>query len=73
VTDENCRYEAGTTLLKLYREQSINVVAELQGGVIGYTCNQGMVTLNWADVYPSVDFGETYNWNPTCVIWCWKN
>ncbi|MCK4795963.1 MAG: hypothetical protein KAT05_01205 [Spirochaetes bacterium] len=73
VTDENCRYEAGTTFFKLYGEQHINVVAELKGGVIGYTRGHGMATLNWTDVYPSVDFGEVYNWNPTCEIWCWKD
>lgn len=73
VTDENCRYEAGTTLLKLYKEQSINVIAKLSDGVIGYTCSRGEATLNWSEVYASVDFGEAYNWNPTCKILCWKN
>ena len=73
VTDENCRYEAGKTFFKLYREQSINVVVKLQGGITGYTSDSGMATLNWADVYPSVDFGEAYNWNPTFEILYWKN
>jgi len=35
--------------------------------------DSGMATLNWADVYPSVDFGEAYNWNPTFEILYLKN
>jgi len=73
VTDQFCRFEVPTVSFKLYREQPITATAIVQGGIQGYEFLPAAETLNWVDVYPFKNFGETYAWETTMFIQCITN
>ena len=70
VTNKFCGFEVPTVSFKLYREQPIEAKANVQGGIQGYEFVPAIKTLNWLDVYPMTDFGETYSWEVFLFIQC---
>jgi hypothetical protein len=66
-TDE-CNYDSESVSFKLYREQPIEVDVSTQYVPGGYTLSEGYAKLEWEDVYPSNDFGETTSWVPTVIV-----
>ncbi|MGB5288855.1 MAG: hypothetical protein WBQ32_08110 [Ignavibacteriaceae bacterium] len=73
VTDLNCNFETPTVSFKLYRGQPIVASAFVQGGIQGYEFTPVVNALNWSDVYPLKDFGETYTWETFLHINCTGN
>ena len=55
---------------KLYKEQEIEAVLNVQGGYRDFypVLSVHFQTLTWAEVKESVDFGETYSWMPMFQI-----
>jgi hypothetical protein len=63
-TDNYCKTEfTGHQHFKLYREQLIEVKAYSENVPVGYTQVRGYVLVDWDDVYPEFDFGDTYTTN----------
>lgn len=66
----SCKFETGTATFKLYREQPIEIIAYVEEVESGYTQVRGVDFLSWDEVYPSHDFGDTYNYTSNVnVIW----
>lgn len=61
---------------EVYKEQPVKVIVKPTGGnlpnLLGgaewngsdYRVSNNVKTLNWTDIYPANDFGDTYYWNP---------
>jgi len=66
----SCYYNSEQVSFKLYKEQPIEVDVSTEYVPAGYTQSEGYSLLEWEDVYPGKDFGETYSWQPTVdVFW----
>lgn len=60
VTNEQCSFNS-TATFQLYREQPIELWASSKNDVIGYQEYGAYRIINWDEVYPANDFGDTYN------------
>ena len=65
----SCYYTSEQVSFKLYREQPIEVDASTEYVPAGYTQSEGYSLLGWEDVYPGKDFGETYSWQPSVMVY----
>ena len=69
IEEPSCYFTTEMVTFKLYREQPIEVVAYSESVPGGYTQVRGIDILNWEQVYPSYDFGETYTWNAGVFVY----
>jgi hypothetical protein len=65
VTNGQCRFQASTIVIKLYKEQPIWIKVKSKNDIPGYIENMGFKELSWNQIYPQYDFGETYNYVPS--------
>ena len=73
-TNFNCEFATETVSFKLYREQPIEVQAYTESVPNEHTLQRGIDYLSWDEVYPTKDFGETYNYAPEVnVFWLYTN
>jgi len=75
-TDSGGCTESVQGIFKVYRKQPVQVMVRPIGGnlpsLLGgvewsgsdYRVSNNVKTLNWTDIYPAKDFGDTYYWNP---------
>ena len=70
-TGDDCKTEfTGHQHFKLYREQILEVKAYSENVPSDYTQVRGYVLVDWDDVYPEFDFGDTYTTNVIFeVLW----
>ena len=66
---EFCYFDTEPVSFNLYREQPIEVEISSEYVPAGYTQSEGYSLLEWEDVYPAKDFGETYTWNASAIVY----
>jgi len=65
----SCAYNSEQVSFNLYREQPIEVDVSTEYVPAGYTQSEGYSLLEWENVYPGKDFGETYSWQPSVNVY----